>query len=401
MPTVERLDGEAAGTEAAPREHRRRRTPRGLLVSLVIFLGLVGGAHVYFARRLVLATAVPEPWDGYALIALTFGAATLLAGPLAERRLPPSKSRLFAWPAYLWMGACFYLLVGLWTSDLVMMLGGFEGLAADQLRATVVVGVTALAVAAGIPAAIRIPRVKRLEIALPHWPAQLDGYRVAQISDIHVGPILRGPWVERLVARVNALQPDLIAVTGDLVDGDVPRLAPHVDPFRALSARDGVYFVTGNHEYFSNVDPWAAHAAQLGWTVLRNVSVRVRRDGAVFDVAGVDDLSSRRRGGSRGGHDLPAALDACEPQVPVVLLAHNPNTFLEARGKVALQLSGHTHGGQIWPFGGLVRLTTPYLAGTYRSGTSTLYVSRGTGFWGPPMRVFAPAEITELVLRSA
>jgi predicted MPP superfamily phosphohydrolase len=220
-----------------------------------------------------------------------------------------------------------------------------------------------------------------------------------QISDIHIGPTLRRAFAQRLVARCNELNADLIAITGDLVDGSVIFLNDEVAPFAGLRARDGVYFVTGNHDYYSGGERWARKVSELGIEVLRNRRVAVERDGARFDLAGVDDLSSSRIGGLHG-HDLSAALDGWDGELPVVLLAHDPRTFDQARHRgVHLQLSGHTHGGQMWPFAWFVRLQTRYVAGLYQRDRSHLYVSRGTGYWGPPMRVLAPAEITDICVR--
>ncbi|MGH7899329.1 MAG: metallophosphoesterase, partial [Candidatus Binatia bacterium] len=174
-----------------------------------------------------------------------------------------------------------------------------------------------------------------------------------------------------------------------------------VEPFRALRARHGVYFVTGNHDYFSRADPWLAKVADLGFQALRNQRVTIGEDGAAFDLAGVDDRFGSLFGNGHG-EDLPRAVAGRDPNRPLVLLAHNPATFPKAaEAGVDLQLSGHTHGGQIWPFGYVVRMVPPVVAGPYRRNGSMLYVSRGTGFWGPPMRLFARAEITEIVIRQS
>jgi predicted MPP superfamily phosphohydrolase len=203
-----------------------------------------------------------------------------------------------------------------------------------------------------------------------------------------------------LVTRIEALAPDLIAVTGDLVDGPVAKLTDEVAPFAGLRARDGVWFVTGNHDHYSGAEPWVERLRALGLRVLRNEHVTLGDGGARFDLAGVEDHHARLV--SEGwAEDLPAALEGRDASRPVVLLAHDPSTFKQAsRLGVDLQLSGHTHGGQIWPFSLLVRLAVPFLAGLYERGNSKLYVSRGTGFWGPPMRLLAPAEVTEIVLRA-
>jgi predicted MPP superfamily phosphohydrolase len=240
--------------------------------------------------------------------------------------------------------------------------------------------------------------LQRVEIALDRWPESLDGFRIVQISDLHIGPILGRAFACQLVARVNALDPDLVAVTGDLVDGSVRQLADEVAPLAGLRARHGVYFVTGNHDHYSGVRRWCEKARGLGMHVLRNQRVPICGGDAVFDLVGVDDHHGSYFGGG-GGEDLGAALRDRDRSRPAVLLAHDPSTFKRASSMaIDLQISGHTHGGQIWPFGVLVHFAIPFVAGRFRRNGAELYVSRGTGFWGPPMRLFAPAELTEIVL---
>ncbi|MFP6641491.1 MAG: metallophosphoesterase, partial [Myxococcota bacterium] len=257
--------------------------------------------------------------------------------------------------------------------------------------------VTAWAIRQGVA----LPQVKRMEIELDRWPAGLDGLRVVQISDVHFSAI-RGSGLARFLAhRVNDLDPDLIAVTGDLVDGNVETLGPELEPLASMRARLGVYFVTGNHDHYSGPDAWLARFRELGMQVLRNEHRLIDAGEGVFVIAGVDDHNAGRLPGSYG-EDLEAAVAGVPEGCPVLLLAHDPATFRAAQHlPVDLQLSGHTHGGQIWPFEYLVRLAVPFVAGLYRRGPATLYVSRGTGFWGPPMRLRAPSEITEIRLRSA
>ena len=383
---------------------------RAVLVSVFIGLLLIIllGGHFYLAEELVIAPALAEPWRGAALALIALGGSLLVLQPIAERTVPRTLSRWLAWPAALWMGFAFLLLVLSLGSQLVRALMGAaltEGAGAGPSGARVwAAAVAALGLAAGVKGVrtvLRGPVLDRVEIRLARWPHQLDGFRIVQISDLHIGPILDRRFAAAVVERCNALCPDVVAITGDLVDGDVGVIGEEVAPFAHLHAAHGVYFVTGNHDYYSGADAWAARVEQLGIRVLRNERVTVGRDGATFDLAGVEDhhahmVSSTHR------EDLPAALEERDASRPLILLAHDPLTFrTAARHGVDLQLSGHTHGGQIWPFNYLVRLSTPYVVGHHRQADAQLYVSRGTGFWGPAMRLFAPGEITEIVLRSA
>jgi uncharacterized protein len=374
---------------------------QALLIAL--FLGVVltvlAGGHWYLAQRLVFDPGFPRAAGGV-LAAL---AATLVAAAIGERLLPRRATRALSWVASIWMGLAFYLLVGLVTTDTLALLLGASG--GDRhwavVRALVVLGLAVGAGAAGVRTALAGPAVRRVELVLPRWPRSLDGFRIVQLSDLHVGPILDRRFVADLVARATALAPDLVAITGDLVDGSVARLADEVAPLAGLRAAHGVFFVTGNHDYYSGADAWVTQVRALGIRPLRNEHVTIGSGEASFDLAGVEDHHAHH---VSPGHrsDVPAALAGRDHARPVVLLAHDPATFPEAaRRGVDLQLSGHTHGGQIWPFHGLVRLATPFVAGHHRRGGAQLYVSRGTGFWGPAMRVRAQAEVTELVLRAA
>jgi predicted MPP superfamily phosphohydrolase len=387
---------------------RSLRRIASLIVALAVLAAVLVGAHLYLLRRLVFDPQLPEPWVRVACVAVALLGASLVAEPIAGRALPPRYTRLVAWPAGLWMGTCFLLLLLLGASDLGLWLTGSPALAATAdagaarsasgARAATVLALALFGAAAGLAQALRPPRIRRVRFAIDGWPRELSGYRIVQLSDLHFGPILGRRFAESLARRVAALAPDLVAVTGDLADGNAELLADEVAPLAGLRARHGVYFVTGNHDHYSGASAWAARAEALGMRVLRNEHVRIG-DAATpgFDLVGVDDHNGRLVGS--GGEDLSRALAGRDPARPAILLAHDPSTFKRARhAGIDLQISGHTHGGQIWPFGLVVRLVIPWVAGAHRDGRAQLYVSRGTGFWGPPMRLFAPAEITEIVL---
>jgi uncharacterized protein len=371
-----------------------------VVVFVLVLAAVVVGGHVYLAQRLVLDPGFSRL--GLAAIALLAGA--LVLHPVAERTFPPRAARALAWVASLWMGFAFLLLMLLIATDgLALVLGAFVdaggSTSAARVRAVGVLAVALAAGAAGVRAALRGPRVRRVELHLRRWPAALDGFRIVQVSDVHIGPILDRRFAQHVVERCNALAPDLVAITGDLVDGSIERVADEVAPFAALRARHGVWFVTGNHDYYSGASAWAARVEALGIRVLRNARVTIGAGAASFDLAGVEDHHAHLVSATHR-EDVPGALAGRDPARPVVLLAHDPATFpAAARHGVDLQLSGHTHGGQLWPFAWFVRLATPFVAGVHRRGDSSLYVSRGTGFWGPAMRLRAPAEITEIVLR--
>jgi hypothetical protein len=232
-----------------------------------------------------------------------------------------------------------------------------------------------------------------LPVAIDDLPDELDGYRIVQWSDVHVGPTIQRGFVECLVARTNELDADAIAITGDLIDGSFDDLRHHVQPLRDLRARDGVFFVTGNHEYYWRFRDWQRELADLGLTVLENEH-RVVRGRLV--IAGVTDPAGQKS-------DAAAALARAPRNAVKLLLAHRPQAAEEAsRLGVDLQLSGHTHGGQFFPFNLLIRWFQPVVRGLHRVGAKTqLYVSRGTGYWGPPSRLGVGGEITVIELRRA
>ncbi|MEU5084219.1 MULTISPECIES: metallophosphoesterase [Streptomyces] len=281
------------------------------------------------------------------------------------------------------------------------------GVGGSQDRARVVtwavLGVSAALLAWGYAEARRVPRVRRLDVELPRLGAGLDGLRVVLITDTHYGPLDRARWSARVCERVNTLEADLVCHTGDIADGTAGQRRAQAAPLGTVRATRARVYVTGNHEYYSEAQGWVDLMDELGWEPLRNRHLLLERGGDTLVVAGVDDVTAESSGLAGHRAHLAGALDGADPGLPVLLLAHQPK-FVDraAAAGIDLQLSGHTHGGQIWPFHHLVRLDQPALAGLSRHGARTLlYTSRGTGFWGPPFRVFASSEITLLVLRSS
>ncbi|WP_278263557.1 metallophosphoesterase [Nocardia sp. AG03] len=279
-----------------------------------------------------------------------------------------------------------------------LAIAGVDGALAARIVATGVLTISAALIAWGVYEARRVPRVRTVDVALRGLDEQLDGLRVVVVTDTHFAALDRRGWSERVVEVVNAQRPDIACHAGDLADGSVEKRRAQVDPLAKVDAPLGRFYITGNHEYFGDAQGWIDHMAGLGWQPLHNEHRTLAHHGARLVIAGIDDPTGVGLPGH--GPDLPAALAGADPELPVVLLAHQPKQITDsAAAGVALQISGHTHGGQIWPFHYLVRLDQPVVAGLSRHANHTqLYTSRGTGFWGPQLRVFAPSEITVLVL---
>lgn len=380
---------------------------------------ILSPVYRYIGVRLISESALPLAaavlgWTALA-IHMTMVPASFVTGRLAK----PSKAvDLFHWATYLGMGFLALVLPLLAVRDLAEVAwrlladpvaharvasAGVSGegvaLAATRLGNLAIVIVSLVATASGVSAARRVARVKRVTVPIAGLPEALVGYRIVQITDVHVGPTIKADYVRRIVDEVNALDAHLVVLTGDLVDGSVANLREHTRPLADVAARDGRFYVTGNHEYYSGAEAWVREVARLGFTPLLNEHRVVDvRESARLVVAGVTDVHAGRM---VPGHrcDPDAALGGAPPADVTIFLAHQPNTARHAaRLGAQLHVSGHTHGGQFFPWHLPVRLTTPYVAGLYRVGAMWLYVSRGTGYWGPPMRVGAPAEITHIEL---
>ncbi|MEU4063885.1 metallophosphoesterase [Streptomyces wedmorensis] len=302
----------------------------------------------------------------------------------------------------IWVLFTWSVLLGVPLRLVLAVAGVGDGQGRARIVTWTVLCTAAVLLAWGYAEARRVPRVRRLDVPLPRLGAGLDGTRVVLITDTHYGPLDRARWSARVCETVNGLEADLVCHTGDIADGTAERRRAQAAPLGTVRATRARVYVTGNHEYYSEAQGWVDLMDELGWEPLRNRHLLLERGGDTLVVAGVDDVTAESSGLAGHRAHLAGALQGADPDLPVLLLAHQPKFVDRAAAQgIDLQLSGHTHGGQIWPFHHLVRLDQPVVAGLSHHGARTLlYTSRGTGFWGPPFRVFAPSEITLLVLRS-
>jgi len=313
------------------------------------------------------------------------------------------KSQVLAdrlvWAGSLTMGWFSSLLIFTLLRDITFLFAEGHNWAVES--AVLALALSVLVTLIGFLNARRIAKVVNIDIPLDRLPIALDGFTIAQITDIHVGPTIKGAYVQGVVDRVNALNPDIIAITGDIVDGRVHQLAKETAPLGKLDARYGVYLVTGNHEYYSGAEEWVQEFRRLGLQVLMNEHEIVRHNNTDIVVAGVNDYSAGKVIPAHKS-DPDAAISGSPSDAPKILLAHQPRSAdAAAKAGFDLQLSGHTHGGQFWPWNHFVRLQQPFTAGLRRLGHLWVYTSRGTGYWGPPKRFGAPSEITLIKLSKA
>jgi predicted MPP superfamily phosphohydrolase len=386
----------------APGGHSLRRPP---IVNRFLAIGIL--LHLYIGLRLIPEAPV-APAAGWAACLYLIASCALIPVGMRARRLPAGRPRQAAWAGLLALGFFSSLLVLTVLRDVVLFaawaIADLRGLPADDpgLRAMSALAVPVLALLLtllGLYNARRRARVVAVEVPIPGLPPALAGFTIAQISDVHVGPTIRRPYVEAIVAAVNALQADIVAVTGDVVDGPVNALSSHTAPLGRLAGRYGAYLVTGNHEYYSGAREWVAEFQRLGLHVLSNRHVVISHNGAKLVLAGVTDYSAGQFDPDQRSDPRGALLGAPPDAAVRVLLAHQPRTAIAAEAAgYTLQLSGHTHGGQFLPWNFFVRLQQPFTAGLNKLGRLWVYTSRGTGYWGPPKRVGAPSEITHIRL---
>jgi len=388
---------------------------------------LVGLMHLYLWKRLVRDTTGPGRTRRVLTVGTVVLALLVVATLTLPRRVGIAAAQWFTWPGYIWFGLVVYLFLTLLVLELVRL--AFRGWvrrrpleatataeappvapapqpapAVNQSRrlflargAGLVAGAaSASLVGVGMANALGPPDLLRVPVRLSKLDPSLAGFRIAVVSDIHLGPLSGRAHTERIVRMINETNPDLVAIVGDLADGTVAELGDAAAPLRDLVSREGSFFVTGNHEYFEEPLAWLRELDRLGVHPLRNENTVIRRGAAAFDLAGVNDVTGRS---IDDGPDYDRALSGRDSARPTVLLAHQPVQVTEAAAHgVDLQLSGHTHGGQLYPFHYIVGLAQPAVAGLSTVDGTQLYVTRGAGFWGPPVRVGAPPDITVLSL---
>jgi predicted MPP superfamily phosphohydrolase len=390
----------------------------------LIFFTISGLLAAYITWRLFGRVALRFRWK----ITIALGIVAAIFAPVLSIMLRSSGFdnlglHLLTWAGYLAVGFLSFIFSYLVIRDLVwMLLGGFKMIQARLSKPALppaetrqienpsrrgfivnamnygVVAAATLSTGYGIAEAKQTPQVKRVPIKIDHLPPELDGFKIVQITDLHVNPTFRRAAVKDIVAVVNTLDADIVALTGDLVDGSVAQLGFDVAPLKQLNSVSGNFFVTGNHEYYSGVVEWIAEVKRLGFSVLLNEHLVITRGRARMVLAGVTDY--------RGGNFLPdhrsdpqKAINGAPPAAVKILLAHQPKTIFDAaKAGYDLQISGHTHGGQFFPWNLLIGFAQPYVSGLHTHQNTRIYVSRGTGYWGPPLRVGSPSEITLIKL---
>lgn len=398
-----------------------------------MFIAILGSIlalmHVYIWKRMVKDTTRQGRVRGILTVVLLALLTLLVVAVVLPRVVGFPESGWYAWPGYLWFGVVAYLFLALlvlepvrlvlrpWVKrkdradaadvpDAADVADVPDPAAVDRRMFLARTGAVAAGAAAvglvgvGVTRALGPPDVLRVPVRLSRLDPAFSGFRVAVVSDIHLGPLLGRAHAERIVRMINETEPDLVAIVGDLVDGTVAELGAAAEPLRDLESREGTFFVTGNHEYFvEDTAEWLTELERLGMHVLRNENTRIRRGAVGFDLAGVNDVAGESRSFPP---DFDSALAGVTSADPTVLLAHQPIQVTEAAERgVDLQLSGHTHGGQMWPFHYAVAQAQPSLAGLSAVEDTQLYVTRGAGFWGPPVRIGAPPDISVLTLQSS
>lgn len=399
-----------------------------LFLFVTIFLAFAGGVSVYFTWRLFCNASISRIWKVAVFLSIiTIFLLTLLTILLRRAGVDNAWVAVLVWSGYLGLGFLSFLFTFVAIRDILLspvfflrMLRKILTVHKMRRKSTPAVledpsrrgflvtggyygmmGAAGVFTVYGLTQAKQIPGVKKITVPVAGLPRDLKDFRIVQITDIHVSPTIRRPFVEKVVQVVNGLGADIVVLTGDLVDGTVRQLSSDVAPLAGLRSNEGNFFVTGNHEYYSGVLPWVEKIRTLGFTVLLNEHRVLKRGRGLILLGGVTDY--------RGGNFMPShrsdpqeAIAGGPPVDVKILLAHQPRSIMAAaRAGFDLQISGHTHGGQFFPWNFFVGLTQPFIAGLHRFQNTQIYVSRGTGYWGPPIRLGAPPEITLIRLAAS
>ena len=388
--------------------------PKALTFILFFSIGslIIGLIHYYLWVRLVRDSGIngiTKNIISYTLISLgiSFPIAVILS-----RLISYKYSFYLLWFSYFWLGVMTLMFFSLVFIDFIKVIIYFytkfislnEKIINIERRQFIsgiisagTSGLVLIASGIGVKNYYSKAIVKKIKIILNGLPKVFSGFKIVQISDLHIGQMMTGAGLKKIVKQVNDLKPDIIAITGDLADGSVDILLDDAMPLKSLKAKKGVYFVTGNHEYYSGVEAWTLEIEKMGIKVLNNENIKIEKDNDFLYLAGVTDHEAKRFGKNHAA-DFKKALSGLDKDKKKILLAHQPIAVREAsKYGTDLVLSGHTHGGQIWPFNYFVYLQQPYLKGSYEYNGTQLYVNQGTGCWGPPLRLGSFNEITEII----
>jgi predicted MPP superfamily phosphohydrolase len=374
------------------------------VIFLTILCGFLLGSGYYVGHRITTSltwVSAPVVWVGvYTIILLQ------IAGPFVYRVLPSQQTAYFVgrWIVFSFMGIGATLVIYTLLADAGMLMMGFLypqwAAVAAPYGVVVVLSMVVFSNLCGAMQMAAGPRVYKVDVHIPKSLQSLNGFKIAQISDLHVGPTISRRFVDKVVRRTNDLRPDMVALTGDLIDGLPDVLRPSCEPLRSLRSTHGAYAVLGNHEFYWRPAAWIEEYGRLGFKHLNNEHVVITHQNARIAVAGVPDRSAVAMSETLTYEPEKASLGIPDDTYKI-LLAHQPKSAKEAQScGFHLMLSGHTHGGQFFPFTLLVRVAERFVRGLYRSGDLWVYVSRGTGYWGPPMRFLVPPEITLITLRA-
>ena len=386
-------------------------------LSFILFFSIgtlvVTSVHYYLWARMIKDTAMSSPFRNIGTYSLIIFAVSFPIALAVSRLVSFRYSYVLLWISYLWLGIMMLLFFSFLFTDLVKILFYISSKFSNTIdemtnperrkfiSRSIASGISVMVFAAtglGVKKYYEAVVVKKIKILLTGLPEVFQGFKIVQISDLHIGQMMTGLMLEKIVDKVNSLKPDLIAITGDLVDGSINKLLNELVSLKNLKAEHGIYFVTGNHEYYSGVESWTSAIENMGIKVLNNESIMIKQDSDFFYLSGVTDHEAKNFG-KKYAADFNKTFSGLQKDKKKILLAHQPIAVKEASEyETDLVLSGHTHGGQIWPFNYLVYLQQPYLKGSYQYRNTKLYVNQGTGCWGPPMRLGSFNEITEITL---